>query len=46
VTFSVDGEQSLAPLEVRSLLAAYAGDVAITADRLDGTTWIAEVWRL
>jgi hypothetical protein len=46
VTFSVDGEESLAPLEVRCLLESYEGDVAITADRLDRTTWIAEVWRL
>ena len=46
VTFSIDGVASLAPLEVRRLLDGVDGDVALTAERVDGSTWIAETWRL
>lgn len=46
VTFSVDGVSSLAPLEVRRVLDGYGGDVALTAERIDGTTWVAEIWHL
>jgi len=46
VTFSVDGVASLAPLEVRRVLDGYEGDVAITAEHIDGTTWVAEIWHL
>ena len=46
VTFSVDGAPSLAPLEVRQVLDGFEGDVAVTAERIDGTTWVAEVWHL
>ena len=46
VTFSVDGVASLAPLEVRQVLEGYSGDVALTAERIDGTTWVAEIWHL
>ena len=46
VTFSVDGVASLAPLEVRQVLEGYNGDVALTAERIDGTTWVAEIWHL
>ena len=46
VTFSVDGVASLAPLEVRRALEAYEGDVAVTAQRIEGITWVAEVWHL
>jgi hypothetical protein len=45
-TFAVDGVASLAPLEVRRVLEEIDGDVAVTAERVDGRTWIAEVWRL
>jgi len=46
ITFSVDGKASLPPLEVRSMLERFEGDVAVTAEHVDGTTWVAEVWRL
>ena len=46
VTFSVDGTSSLPPLEVRSILEEFEGDVAVTAERIDGQTWVANVWRL
>jgi hypothetical protein len=46
ITFSVDGISSLPPLEVRGMLERYDGDVAVTAEHIDGTTWVAEVWRL
>ncbi len=46
ITFAVDGVPSLAPLEVQHVLDGLDGDVALTAERIDGTTWIAEVWHL
>jgi hypothetical protein len=46
VTFSVDGVAQPAPLEVRRVLDGVDGDAAVTAERIDGRTWIAEVWRL
>jgi hypothetical protein len=46
VAFSVDGAASLAPLEVRQVLEGHDGDVALTAERIDGTTWVAEIWHL
>ena len=45
-TFAVDGEASLPPLDVRRLLDRYDGDVALTAERIDGPTWVADVWKL
>ena len=46
VTFSVDGVASLPPLEVRQVLEGIEGDAAVTAERVDGSTWVAEMWRL
>jgi hypothetical protein len=46
VTFSVDGAPSLVPLEIRGVLDRYEGDVAVTAERIDDRTWVAEVWHL
>jgi hypothetical protein len=46
VMLAVDGVESLAPLEIRRVLDRWEGDVAVTAERIDGSTWVAEVWRL
>jgi hypothetical protein len=46
VTFAVDGVASLAPLEIRRVLEGVESDAALTAERVDGTTWVAEIWRL
>ena len=45
-TFAVDGESSLPPGNVRRLLDGYDGDVVLTAERIDGHTWVADVWKL
>jgi hypothetical protein len=46
ITFSLDGTSSLAPLEVRRVLDGLEGDVAVTAERIDGGNWVAQVWHL
>ena len=46
ITMSVDGAPSLPPLEIRRVLEGVTGDVAVTAERIDGSTWVAELWRL
>lgn len=46
VTMTVDGQPSLPPLEIRRVLDGVVGDVAVTAERIDGSTWVVEVWHL
>jgi hypothetical protein len=49
ITASVDGTQLAiydAPAGLVELLVEASGDVAITAERLDDSTWVAERWEL
>jgi hypothetical protein len=49
VTATVDGEETAperAPRGLLDLLAHLDGDAALTAERLDETTWVAQRWAL
>jgi len=49
VTVTVDGEEAapdVAPRWLFDLLAHLDGDAALTAERLDDTTWVARRWAL
>ena len=49
ITATIDGNPvaiDAAPAGLVELLDEASGDVAITAERLDDTTWVAERWEL
>ena len=49
VTATVDGDETspgAAPAGLLVLLAQLDGDAALTAERLDVTTWVAQQWNL
>jgi hypothetical protein len=49
VTATVDGDETspgAAPAGLLELLAQLDGDAALTAERLDVTTWVAQQWNL
>ncbi len=46
VSCKVDGVEAVVSPELRQMVDGLDGDVAVTAERIDGSTWIAAVWHL